>query len=212
MIPAPATLAIDAPGALLRALEEMRNGRPVVFPTDTVYGIGVPATRADAVQQLFAIKRRPHSVPIPVLLADADDLPRVASAVPPLAEELAQRHWPGGLTLVVPAADQLPSALLAGGTSVAVRLPDHAWLRNFIRLVGEPLAATSANLHTAATPSTAAGVAAQLGNSVQLILDGGESPEALPSTVVDCTGVQPVLLRQGCVSLQHQHIHAASRR
>jgi L-threonylcarbamoyladenylate synthase len=203
-------LAIDAPEATQRALEELRRGHPVVFPTDTVYGVGVPATNAEAVVRLYAIKCRPRNVAIPVLLADAADLERVASAVPPLARELAQRYWPGGLTLVVPAAAHLPAALLAGGASVAARLPAHAWLQNLIRLLGEPLAATSANLHASPTPHTAAGVAAQLGAGVRLVVDGGESPAAQPSTVVDCTGPQPVVLRQGSVSI-HDH-YAASRR
>ncbi len=192
-------LPLSAPDALSHALTHLHTGEPIAFPTDTVYGVGVSALDACGVRQLYTIKQRPLSLPIPVLLADATDMEQVASHIPPLAVRLANQHWPGALTLVVPAAAHLPGELIAQGTSVALRVPDHDWLRMLIRQSGQPLAATSANLHGAADTTTATDVYAQLGTSLPLILDGGVAPGGIPSTVVDCTGDQPRVLRQGGV-------------
>ena len=190
--------AIGEPDALDRALALLRTGQPIAFPTDTVYGVGAPALDGAAVRRIYAVKRRPLTMAIPLLIADHEDLARVASAVPPLAQRLAHL-WPGALTLVVPAAPQLPTELLAGGTTVAVRLPDHDWLRALIRALGAPLAATSANLHGGRDPQTAAEVVAQLGDVLPLVLDGGPTAGPIPSTIVDCTDAQPRLLRAGAL-------------
>ncbi|MBA3944365.1 MAG: threonylcarbamoyl-AMP synthase [Herpetosiphonaceae bacterium] len=184
------------------ALQILRQGGVIGFPTDTVYGVGAAGYDARAVAQLFDVKERPRSQAIPLLLADPRDLGAVTTALPPLALELARRYWPGGLTLVVPAQPQLPPELLGGGTTVAVRVPDHPALRQLIRDLGQPLAATSGNLHGAANPITAQQVLAQLGGRLPLILDGGATPGDLPSTVVDVTGSVPRLLRQGVVTLE----------
>jgi L-threonylcarbamoyladenylate synthase len=191
-------LAIDAPEALDRALGLLRGGAPIAFPTDTVYGVGAPALDAEAVLRLYAVKRRPLAQAIPLLIADAPDLGLVAAQVTPTARRLAGL-WPGALTLVLPAAPQLPAALLAGGATVAVRLPDHNWLRALIRALGAPLAATSANLHGGRDPQTAQDVAAQLGAALPLVLDGGPTAGPLPSTIVDCVGDEPRLLRAGAL-------------
>src|SRR5262245_14423748 len=117
--------SIQEPETLDRALALLRAGEPIAFPTDTVYGVGAAARDAPAVLRLYAVKRRPYTQAIPLLIADAADLESV-SAVPPVAMRLAQL-WPGALTLVLPAVPSLPSELLAGGATVAVRLPDHDW-------------------------------------------------------------------------------------
>lgn len=192
---------LDDPEAFDLALKKLRASEAIAFPTDTVYGVGALALNASAVQRLFAIKRRPFSQPIPLLIADQGDLAAVASQITPLTQRLMQL-WPGALTLVVPAAPHLPSVLLSGGTTVAVRLPDHAWLRSLIRALGAPLAATSANIHGQPDPQTAADVSAQLGDNVGLVLDGGPTPGLVPSTIVDCTGAQPKVLRAGALSVE----------
>jgi L-threonylcarbamoyladenylate synthase len=197
---------IQEPDTLARALALLRGGEPIAFPTDTVYGVGAPAHDAAAVLRLYAVKRRPRAQAIPLLIADAADLASVAANVPALALALA-RLWPGALTLVLPAAPELPPELLAGGATAAVRLPDHAWLRGLIRALGGPLAATSANLHGGPDPQTAADVAAQLGDALPLIVDGGPTPGPVPSTIVDCTGTEPRLLRAG--ALPWERISAA---
>lgn len=190
---------IDDPDALAQALELLRAGEPVAFPTDTVYGVGAAGLDAQAVLRLYDVKERPLRQAIPLLLADLDDLRTVCSTIPAAAEQLAARHWPGGLTLVVPAASHLPAELLAGGSTVAVRIPAHAALRDLIRRLGQPLAATSANLHGRSNPASAEDVAADLGARLPLILDGGRTPGDVPSTIVDLTGEAPRVLRQGVV-------------
>ncbi len=197
----PTTIPINAPEAIAAALEQLYAGQPVVFPTDTVYGIGVPAFKAAAVERLYEIKQRPRTQAIPVLLAEYEDLPMAAQTIPPLAADLARRYWPGALTLVLPAALHLPAVLLACGESVAVRIPDHPWLRLLIRRLGQPLAATSANPHGEQPLATASEIAAQLGGQVGLVLDGGQARSNTPSTVVDCTGGEPQVLRAGGVRL-----------
>jgi L-threonylcarbamoyladenylate synthase len=200
--------SIQEPDTLARALALLRGGEPIAFPTDTVYGVGAAAHDAAAVLRLYAVKRRPRTQAIPLLIADAADLASVAAEAPPLALRLAQL-WPGALTLVLPAAPDLPPELLAGGATVAVRLPDHAWLRGLIRALGGPLAATSANLHGDRDPQTAQDVAAQIGDALPLIADGGPTPGPIPSTIVDCTGAEPRLLRAG--ALAWERISAALR-
>ncbi len=192
------TIPISEPASLDRALALLRTGEPIAFPTDTVYGVGAAALNAAAVARLYTVKRRPLTQAIPLLIADEADLPLVADEVTPTARRLA-RLWPGALTLVVMAAPGLPSELLAGGATVAVRLPNHTWLRSLMRALGMPLAATSANLHGGRDPRTAADVAAQLGGALPLIVDGGPTPGPLPSTIVDCVGDEPRLLRAGAL-------------
>ncbi|MFL5804736.1 MAG: L-threonylcarbamoyladenylate synthase [Roseiflexaceae bacterium] len=192
-------LSLYDPDTLDRALAMLRAGEPIAFPTDTVYGVGAAALDAAAVLRLYAVKRRPLAQAIALLIADEADLDLVAATVPPAARRLA-RLWPGALTLVVPAAPRLPPELLAGGASVAVRLPDHDWLRALIRELGAPLAATSANRHGERDPQTAADVAAQLGGVLPLIVDGGPTPGPVPSTIVDCMGDAPRLLRAGALA------------
>ena len=195
-------LPIGAPDTFERALDLLHAGEPIAFPTDTVYGVGAAGLDPRGVMRLYEVKDRPRHQAIPLLLADLDDLHTVCPAVPPVAEELAARHWPGGLTLVVPAAKHLPVELLAGGTTVAVRIPDHPRLRELIRRLDRPLAATSANLHGRPNPTSAQDVAADLGTRIRLILDGGPTPGDVPSTIVDVTGATPRLLREGVVRVR----------
>jgi L-threonylcarbamoyladenylate synthase len=193
--------SIDHPTALEQALAMLHNGGVIAFPTDTVYGVGAAGLNDAAVGRLFVVKDRPHSQAIPLLLADPDDLADVCSAIPTLALDIGRRYWPGALTMVVPAAAHLPASLLAGGTTVAVRVPDHTWLRHLIRQLEQPLAATSANLHGAANPRTAADVQAHIGARLPLILDGGPTPGDIASTIVDLTTPAPRILRQGALIL-----------
>ena len=191
-------LSLLNPHALDQALALLRASEPIAFPTDTVYGVGAAVLDPAAVLRLYAVKRRPLAQAIPVLIADQSDLTLVATEVTPLAWRLT-RLWPGGLTLVVAAAPHLPAELLAGGTSVAVRLPDHDWLRALMRRLGAPLAATSANIPGGRDPQTAAEVVEQLGDALPLVLDGGPTPGPVPSTIVDCTGARPRRLRGGAL-------------
>lgn len=188
---------IHDPDTLALALSFLRGGHVIAIPTDTVYGVASDALNPDAVERLFAVKERPAERAIPLLLADIDDVWHVIRSFPPGANRLARALWPGPLTLVLPAREGLPSALLGGKDTVGVRIPDHPWLRELIRQLGHPLAATSANISGQPPGRTAAEVLAQLKGRIPLIVDGGPAPGGVPSTVVDCTGPEPTILRAG---------------
>jgi L-threonylcarbamoyladenylate synthase len=185
-----------------RAVALLRAGRLVAFPTDTVYGVGALLWNAEAVKALYEAKLRPADKPIPILLADYDDLFTVARDVPPIAWRLARRFWPGALSLVVPRALAVPNEVTAGGDTVAVRMPAHEMARALIRETGAPLATTSANLSAQASPITAQEVEMQLGGRIAMVLDGGRCPGGVPSTVVDLTGPTPIILRAGPIDLE----------
>lgn len=169
--------------ALDPAAEALAAGRPVVLPTDTVYGIAVVAEDPAATARLFEIKQRPAAAALPVLVADAEQAFALCGDVPAIARRLADRHWPGGLTLVLPRRPGLDLDLggIDDGT-IGVRVPDHPVPVALARRVG-PLAATSANRHGRPTPATAAEVSEELGGLVEVVVDGGACAGS-PSTVV----------------------------
>lgn len=181
------------------ALEILQNGGIVAFPTDTVYGLGALAFDNAAIESVYKAKKRPIEKAIPILIADVDDLEKVAADVPNMARIFASRFWPGPLTCVVPKKQTLPLAVSATPT-VAVRIPDHVDARALLRAAG-PMAVTSANISGYANPSTAQEVFDQLNERIPLILDGGQTKGGIPSTLVDCTGEQPVILREGPITL-----------
>jgi L-threonylcarbamoyladenylate synthase len=195
-------LRIEAPGALDRAVELLRRGGLVAFPTDTVYGVGAHAFLAGAVAQLYRVKERPAHLAIPLLLPGAAMMEAVCSEVPLVAWRLAARYWPGGLSLVLRRSDRVPDAVTAGGPTVAVRVPDYPLVCELCRRLGAPLAATSANRHGQPDPVTADDVEAALGGRVPLILDGGACRGGMPSTVLDLSVSPPVLLRRGPVTAE----------
>jgi len=194
LIPADHSEAIPA------AVEVLCSGGLVAFPTDTVYGVGSLVFIQAAVESIYAAKDRPVEKAIPVLLGDVDDLAKVTAFVPEMALTLAARFWPGPLTLVVPKHPDLPEAISATPT-VGVRVPDHAVARALLRAAG-PLAVTSANRSGQPSPRTAREVIAQLGGRIALVIDGGQTPGGVPSTVVNCLGAEPQVLREGPVSAE----------
>lgn len=188
---------------IARAVETLRAGGLVAFPTDTVYGVAALPWNEAAVERLYAVKERPIQKAIPLLISDADQVSRIA-ALPQRYAVLPARFWPGGLTLVLPKTPLVPHAVSAGPT-VAVRMPDLPLVRNLIRQAGGVLAVTSANLSGQPGPVTAQEVAAQLGERIELILDGGPCREGVPSTILDCSVQPPVLLRRGAVPEDDLH-------
>lgn len=192
---------VATPELIAQAARLLAAGQPVAFPTDTVYGIGVPAFDAQAVARLFAVKERPLSKAIPILIAGPDDLEQVAHTVPEPARKLARAFWPGGLTVVLPGNPRLPQILTAGGDTVAVRLPDHPVPVELIQALGSPLAATSANLSGHPNPTEVQEVADQLGARIPLIIDGGTCPAGIPSSLVDLSRNPPRLLRAGAIPI-----------
>jgi len=185
-----------------RAVGVLQAGGLIAFPTDTVYGLAALPWKVDAVTHLYKVKQRPADRPIPLLLSDVHHLSRVATLPPQFRrpfKKLSARFWPGGLTLVLPKTEIVPNAVSAGST-VAVRIPDLPLARDLIREAGGVLAVTSANLSGQANPITAQEVEEQLGDRIDLILDGGPCRGGIPSSVLDCTVSPPLLLRRGVVS------------
>ncbi|MBI4675756.1 MAG: threonylcarbamoyl-AMP synthase [Chloroflexi bacterium] len=195
-------LRAAAPSAIEYALELIQRGEVVAIPTDTVYGIAADGYNADAIEKLFVAKERPPHKAIQLLVADLQDLERVATYVSPMARALAEKFWPGGLTLVVTARADLPANLRADTNTVGVRLPDAPVVRELARALGRPLAATSANRSGGANPRTAQDVLNDLGGRIPLILDGGATPGNVASTVLDCTQDTPRVLRVGALRLE----------
>lgn len=188
--------------AIATAARILAEGGLVAFPTDTVYGVGAHVFQPDAVERIYVAKIRPRDKAIPILLARADDLPLVAEGITETAWLLAERFWPGGLTLVLPRKDNVPDIVSAGGPTVAVRVPDHPVFLALIAALGAPLAGTSANLSGRPSPVTAQEVEAELGGRIELILDGGRCPGGTPSTVLDLTADPPTILRAGAIGVE----------
>ncbi|MBN1136053.1 MAG: threonylcarbamoyl-AMP synthase [Anaerolineae bacterium] len=195
-------LSAEAPGAAGRAVDALRQGEVIAFPTDTVYGVGAHAFLPQAVARLYAVKERPAGMAIPLLLPGAEAMALVCVEIPAVAWEVAGRFWPGALSLVLRRAPAVPDAVTAGGPTVAVRVPDHPLVRELCRRLGAPLAATSANRHGWPPPVTASEVQAALAGRIPLILDGGPCPGGVASTVLDLTVSPPVILRPGPVTAE----------
>lgn len=189
----------DHPRALSAAVAVLQKGGLVAFPTDTVYGVGALVFAAEAVLRLYEVKGRSSEKAIPVLVAQPGDLEQVSAGLTPGARRLAARFWPGPLTLVVPKHPALPQAVSALPT-VGVRQPDHPVAQRLLALAG-PLAVTSANLSGQPSPASAQGVLDQLDGRIDLLLDGGQTPGGVASTVVDCTAERPVIVRAGPIGL-----------
>jgi L-threonylcarbamoyladenylate synthase len=193
-------LPADHDNSIPRALEILKRGGLVAFPTDTVYGVGALAFDEQAVESIYAAKDRPVEMAIPILIGGPEDLDKVTVEIPPIAAKLAARFWPGPLTLVIPKHPNLPDVVSASPT-VGVRVPDHPVARALLRAAG-PMAVTSANISGQASPKNAKEVSRQLNGRIPLILDGGETPGGVPSTVVNCLGTEPVILREGPVTME----------
>lgn len=189
-------------GALTQAAAKLRAGELVAFPTETVYGLGADATNDDAVAGIFAAKQRPSFNPLISHFPDRDAAAQHA-VFDARADKLADAFWPGALTLVLPKRDDSTVSQLttAGLPSIAVRVPAHDMARALLRAVGRPIAAPSANRSGRISPTTAAHVAASLGNAIGMILDGGPCGVGLESTVIDLTTDQVVMLRPGGITL-----------
>lgn len=185
--------------SIAQAVELIRRGGTVAFPTDTVYGLAADAFQPAAIDKLFEIKERPKNQAIAILLGSPEQLALVAEQPSPAAKALAEKHWPGALTLVITRHPAVPE-ILSPLPTIGVRIPDHPDAIALLRQIG-PLAVTSANLSGHPNTSTAEEVFAQIGERVDLILDGGKTPGGVPSTVVDLTGDSPKILREGPVKI-----------
>jgi L-threonylcarbamoyladenylate synthase len=191
-------LPTSDPNALRYAGDVLRYGGLVAFPTDTVYGVGALAYHREAVMRLYTVKGRSTDKAIAVLVGREADLAQVASELTPAARRLVEKFWPGSITLVVPKHPKLPEAV-SNLATVGVRMPNHKFAWRLLTQTG-PMAVTSANRSGEPNALTAADVLAQLAGRIELVLDGGRVPGGVPSTVVDCTGPIPQVLRDGPVT------------
>lgn len=189
------TVRSEDASAVSRALLVLRRGGLVAFPTDTVYGVGSLVLQRAAVRRLYEVKGRQAEKAIPILLPGSSVIEQVAMPLNAQTRRLAERFWPGPLTLVVARVPDLPPEVSSGPT-VGVRVPDHPVALAILKATG-PMAVTSANRSGTSDSRTAEEVRTALGDRVDLLIDGGRTPGGRPSTVVDCTQAVPVILREG---------------
>ncbi len=188
------------PAALERAADRLRAGGLVAFPTESFYGLGAAALDAHATNRIFAVKGRPESKPL-LVLVDSVTMAEALAVVAARARALMERYWPGPLTLVLPARHSVPDAVTAGTGTVGVRMSSHPTARGLVRALGAPVTAPSANPAGAAPPTTAADVLRYFPDALACVLDGGATAGGPPSTVLDVTADPPRLLRQGAVTV-----------
>jgi L-threonylcarbamoyladenylate synthase len=186
---------------IAHAVEVLRDGGLVAFPTETVYGLGADAANPVALRRLYAVKGRPPTHPVIVHVAGAGGLGEWARDVPPVAHALADACWPGPLTLVLPRRERVPDEVTGGRDTVGLRVPDHPLALRLLRGFGGGIAAPSANRFGRVSPTRADDVRADLGGEVDVVLDGGPCLVGVESTIVDCTS-EPVILRPGGVTTE----------
>jgi len=190
-------ISTSDPESIQAAAVVLQQGGLVAFPTDTVYGLAVPINSQSGIDRIFEVKGRDYNKAIAVLVGSLAHIPLLTPGFPDKAQKLADSFWPGALTLVVEILPGLPPNLSPYPT-IGIRMPNHPFALALLQKTG-PLATTSANLSGGANTITAAQVLQQLDGKIDLLIDGGETPGAVPSTVVDCTKPDLVILRQGAV-------------
>ena len=188
--------------SIAEAAQFIRRGGVVAFPTETVYGLGANVLAAAAVRKIFAAKGRPPDNPLIVHIAARGDLPLIAKEITPSARRLIAAFFPGPLTVVLRKSEAVPEVATAGLETVGIRMPQHPLAHEFIKACGAPLAAPSANLSGRPSPTTWQAVAEDLAGRIDCILRGAPTSVGLESTVVDCIGDAPVLLRAGAITLE----------
>ena len=181
------------------AISLLKNGEPIAFPTETVYGLGAPVFRPEAIKRIFAIKERPHDNPLIAHVSSIDQVLLLAEDLPSSFLRLAKWFWPGPLALVVKRKNSVPSIVSAGHPTIAIRMPAHPVALRLIEGLGEPLAAHSANLSGKPSPTCPKDVLEDLDGKIRLIVDGGECQIGIESTVLSLASPRPILLRPGAI-------------
>ncbi len=189
-------LPVDNQAAVSKAVELLKKGDVVVFPTDTIYGIGASIARESGFKKIFEVKSRSPQKPLIIYVASFEQLQLVTQEIPKSTLSELRKIWPGAMSGIFGKTEIVPSFVTSGQNTVAVRIPNHQLCLELVRRIGDPLAVTSANISGMETQKTAPEVAAQLGERVPLVLDGGPNPEQQPSTLVDFTGSTARLLRE----------------
>ena len=193
-------LGYPDPATITRAADMLRAGRLVAFPTETVYGLGADARSTIAVNRVFHAKRRPADHPLIVHIADAQQLQMWSINIPRFALQLAEAFWPGPLTMILRRASDVIDAVTGGQVTIGLRVPAHPVALDLLQEFGGGIAAPSANQFGHISPTTAAHVLAELGDEVDMILDGGPCSVGIESTIVDLTAARPRILRPGQLS------------
>jgi len=183
-----------------QAVTILRNGGLVAIPTETVYGLGADARNDAALRKIFQAKQRPIDHPLIVHVADMTQLAEWVSEVPPMAKQLAQAFWPGPLTLIFKKAAKVSNLVTGGQETVGIRIPSHPVALELLKAYGGGLAAPSANRYGRISPTTSEAVREELGDAVDMVLEGGQCEVGLESTIVDVSGEQPVVLRPGMIT------------
>ena len=191
-------LPADKKDSIESALSLFRDGEIVAFPTDTVYGLGADPFQASGIIKLFEAKGRDSNKAIAVLIGSLEQIPLITDHMTDIAIRLCEAFWPGGLTVIVPRKSTLPE-LISNTDRIGIRIPNHPIALEMLKAFG-PLATTSANLSGKSNTQSASDVYDQLNTRIPLILDGGKCQGGVPSTVVDCSGAEPVILREGPIS------------
>jgi len=191
--------AIVDPGLIGEVASVLLKDGVMAYPTETFYGLGAAGLSAKAVSRIYQMKGRDHAKPLSVIAGDLDMVREIAGPLTPAFLTLAGEFWPGPLTLVVKSAPSLPAFLIGPGGTIAVRIPPVAWIRRLVYEMSQPLTATSANLSGEKGMSDPADVVAGFNGKVELIVDGGKTPGAAPSTIVDLAGPEPRILREGMI-------------
>jgi L-threonylcarbamoyladenylate synthase len=190
-------LPAEKPAAIESAIALLKEGEIIAFPTDTVYGLASDAFHAPGIIKLFEAKGRDSNKAISILVGSRDQVKLITSHMTKMAKKLTKKFWPGGLTVIVPRKESIPE-LISTTKNIGIRMPDHPIALELLRSFG-PLATTSANLSGGSNPQSAIDVFDQLNGRIPLILNGGICPGGIPSTVVDCTGEKPIVLRVGAI-------------
>lgn len=188
------------PAVVKEAVEVLGRGGLVALPTDTLYGLGADIFNPEAIARVLEVKKRPQDKPIPILIATMEEVNEVARELPGAAWQLAERFWPGPLTLVLLAAPEVPEAVTAGTGTVGLRIPKCQLVVEILAALRRPITGTSANRSGGPNPKDAHQVLARIGKEIDLLLDGGRIPLGVPSTVLDCTQIPFRLIREGVIT------------
>ena len=190
----------EVPDLISKAVAILREGGLIVFPTETVYGLGADASNETAVRRIFQVKKRPYDHPLIVHLSSINQMEDWAQAISPAAMKLAQTFWPGPLTIVLKKQPHVLDSVTGGQETVALRVPHHPVALALLREFGGGVVAPSANKFTRISPTTATAAHEELGDEIDMVLDGGPCEVGLESTIIDMSGNDPVLLRPGKIS------------
>ncbi len=187
---------------IIEAANILKKGGIVAYPTDTVYGLGASMASIKAISRIFEVKDRPKGMAMPLLVANREQIKKLVINIPPSAWLLMYNFLPGALTIILNKSDIVPDVITGGSKTIAVRIPDHPIPISLIKRLGQPIVGTSANLSGQPSVLTAEEVRMQIGDKVDMVIDGGSCPGGIESTVVDASGRKPVVRRLGAISLE----------